>query len=198
MTITVAHDDRVSRETSKSELRKEMLRALKRQKDQTRSEKSGIIKKMLFAREEYRRANLIVFYVSLPYEVKTRDMLNETLMDTAKRVGVPVLVRDERRMIASLVSSPDVELEKTIYGIYQPKAGSVVPINEQEIDLVIVPGLAFDRDGNRLGHGKGYYDSFLKRLPSRIPRIGLAFDFQILDSLPHTNSDIPVTSVLFA
>lgn len=183
---------------SKSELRKEMLRRLKNQKEDERLAKSDIIKVKLFARVEYRRADLIIFYVSLPYEVETRSMINETLKETAKKIGVPVLVRDSRRMAVSRVSSLEAELEKTIYGVYEPKAGSFLPVDEGEIDLVIVPGLAFDRDGNRLGHGKGYYDTFLLRLSPDIPRIGLAFDFQVLESLPHTNFDMPVTAVLFA
>jgi 5-formyltetrahydrofolate cyclo-ligase len=61
-----------------------------------------------------------------------------------------------------------------------------------------VPGLAFDKKGNRLGRGKGCYDRFLKRLPKKIPTIGLAFDFQILPKIPAKTHDISVNKVIFA
>jgi 5-formyltetrahydrofolate cyclo-ligase len=68
----------------------------------------------------------------------------------------------------------------------------------RDIDLVIVPGIAFDKKGNRVGRGKGCYDAFLKKLPKDTPSIGLAFDFQILPAVPSTPADVTVEKVLFA
>ena len=68
----------------------------------------------------------------------------------------------------------------------------------KELDLVIVPGIAFDRHGRRLGRGKGYYDRFLRKIAKRTLTIGLAFDFQILPSIPATATDINVDHLIFA
>jgi 5-formyltetrahydrofolate cyclo-ligase len=87
-------------------------------------------------------------------------------------------------------------LVKGTYGICEPARKKFV--NLKDIDLVLVPGLAFDKQGNRLGRGKGCYDYFLKRLPKDTPTIGLAFDFQILSCLPATISDVKVQRLIFA
>lgn len=101
-------------------------------------------------------------------------------------------------MIPTLVESIDRDLETGPYGIQQPKESPETgSVDVSDIDLVIVPGVAFDRQNNRLGRGQGYYDRFLKKMPARTPLIGLAFDFQIVDHLPHRQGqDIPVSCVL--
>jgi 5-formyltetrahydrofolate cyclo-ligase len=87
-------------------------------------------------------------------------------------------------------------LKKGPYGICEPVVQRFV--KREDLDLVIVPGVAFDRRGNRLGRGKGYYDRFLKKLPNEAISFGLAFDFQILPSLPATKTDVSVNKVIFA
>jgi 5-formyltetrahydrofolate cyclo-ligase len=82
------------------------------------------------------------------------------------------------------------------YDIRQPKEEFSHPISLADIDLVIVPGVAFDSKCNRLGRGKGYYDRFLKTLPKDTPSIGLAFDFQIVENLPHSSLDLPVKKII--
>ena len=64
--------------------------------------------------------------------------------------------------------------------------------------MVIVPGIAFDKDGNRIGHGGGYFDRFLKNLPKKIPTIGLAFKFQLIERIKTLHWDVPVTEVITA
>lgn len=82
------------------------------------------------------------------------------------------------------------------YGVSEPAIKRF--INLKDLDLVVVPGLAFDKKGNRLGRGKGCYDFFLKKLSKKTISIGLAFNFQILPTLPTTKRDISVDKVLFA
>ena len=84
------------------------------------------------------------------------------------------------------------------YGILEPKEEYVREIDKEKIELVIVPGLAFDQAGRRLGRGKGYYDRFLFSLPSKTPKIGLAFSFQIVEQVPCDPHDFPLTSVISA
>ena len=87
-------------------------------------------------------------------------------------------------------------LKKGPYGIYEPKEFESRPSRIKDIDLVIVPGLAFDRKNNRLGHGQGYYDRFLKCLPQDTPKIGLGFKFQLLKDIPTTRNDFSLTKVI--
>jgi 5-formyltetrahydrofolate cyclo-ligase len=82
------------------------------------------------------------------------------------------------------------------YGIREPAVKK--PVSLKSLDLVIVPGLAFDAHGRRLGRGKGYYDCFLQKIPKRVMAIGLAFDFQILPFVPTTDLDRNVHKVIFA
>ena len=74
----------------------------------------------------------------------------------------------------------------------------MTPVPLRQLDLVVVPGLAFDHRGHRLGHGFAYFDRLLSRLPKRIPSIGLCFDFQLLESLPTHTHDRPVQAVICA
>ncbi|MGE5197323.1 MAG: 5-formyltetrahydrofolate cyclo-ligase, partial [Deltaproteobacteria bacterium] len=86
--------------------------------------------------------------------------------------------------------------KKGLYGVIEPAIEQ--PVNLEEIDLVIVPGLAFNKQGRRLGRGKGCYDRFLKKLPDKATSIGLAFDFQILPAIPATTEDVSVNKVICA
>jgi 5-formyltetrahydrofolate cyclo-ligase len=70
------------------------------------------------------------------------------------------------------------------------------PAALKDIDLVIVPGVAFDKKHNRIGRGEGYYDNFLRRFPKRSSKIGLGFRFQLLNNVPATKNDIPLASVI--
>ncbi|MBF0533205.1 MAG: 5-formyltetrahydrofolate cyclo-ligase, partial [Candidatus Omnitrophica bacterium] len=89
------------------------------------------------------------------------------------------------------------DMESGPYGILQPKASEDRKLDLDQIDMVIVPGVAFDRNNCRLGRGQGYYDRFLPRLSARTTTVGLAFDFQMLDVIPQIEPhDVPVSCVL--
>ncbi|MFH1858265.1 MAG: 5-formyltetrahydrofolate cyclo-ligase [Candidatus Omnitrophota bacterium] len=180
--------------TLKMEIRRSVLERLKKQKPKTRIRKSCEIEKKLFRRKEFREAETVMFYVSLPEEVNTRRMIRHALR-LGKRVAlprlkggclVPVVIRD---MVKDLAPGR--------YGILEPKRGKR-SIALRRIDLVVVPGVAFDARHNRLGRGVGYYDRFLKRLKRRIPVIGLAYQVQRVLALPKSSQDIPVSILIAA
>lgn len=162
-----------------------------------KSEKSAIIKDRLFNEEEFKRAKLVMFYVSLKDEVNTLSMIDEAVK-MGKRVCVPVILKEEKRLIAGEIKDREKDLEKQHFGIYQPIAGHVREVPLENIDLVVVPGIAFDKNNVRLGRGHGYYDRFLCGLPKKTKAIGLAFDFQVLDYLPKDSHDIPVWKTITA
>ena len=135
-----------------------------------------------------------MFYLALNGEVETTDMINKA-RQIGKEICVPLCDNQEKRLRPALLQENSI-LEKGPYNTWQPQIKIDLPI--EKLDLVIVPGLAFDKDGNRLGRGRGYYDRLLKIVPHNTHSIGLAFDFQILTNLPFNQEDTPVEKVLFA
>src|SRR3989338_2272239 len=115
-----------------------------------KSEKSDIIKRKLFNEEEFKKAECVMFYVSLKDEVDTLSMIDGAL-EMGKRVCVPVILKEEERLIASEIKDRENELECQHFGICQPKKGSLREVPLEDIGLVIVPGVAFDKSNLRLG-----------------------------------------------
>jgi 5-formyltetrahydrofolate cyclo-ligase len=178
---------------TKRQIRNKILLRLKTQKEEDRKRKSKIIKEKLFRTSVFKKAKIVMFYISFGGEVQTKDMIKEA-QDLGKIVVVPVCKKN--RIIKPCVWDAGANLEKGPYEVYEPARKRF--INLYDLDLVATPGVAFDKKGNRLGRGKGYYDCFLKKLSSTTASIGLAFDFQILPHLPTTKQDIRVDRVIFA
>ena len=162
-----------------------------------KSRKRGIIKNKLFNEEEFKKAKVVMFYVSLRDEVDTGFMIDEALR-AGKRVCVPVILKEDKRLIAGEIKNRLEDLESQHFGIYQPRYDRVREVPLDDIDLVVVPGVAFDNKNIRLGRGHGYYDRFLSGLPNTTKAIGLAFDFQVLEDLPQDPHDIPVWKTITA
>lgn len=179
---------------TKSQIRSKILGKLKTQKEGTKDRKSKIIKEKLFRTEEFIKAKIVMFYLSHGGEVNTQEMIKEAI-EQGKIVAVPVVNRKTNTIIPCRIRL-NSRLSKGLYGILEPTKKCRLPL--QKIDLVIVPGIAFDKGGSRLGRGKGCYDRFLESLPKTTPRIGLAFDFQVLPSLPVKPHDISVDKTIFA
>lgn len=170
---------------------------MRKQKEEERLAKSSVILNKLFKRPEFQKALTVLFYAAFDGEVDTFEMMQRA-QQLGKKIGLPYLVRNEKRMIPTIVESIEDDLATGPYGVKQPKETSrEKTLGTDELDLVIVPGVAFDRHNHRLGRGQGYYDRFLKGLSARTPTIGLAFDFQIVDHLPSQKEhDVPVSCVL--
>jgi 5-formyltetrahydrofolate cyclo-ligase len=158
--------------------------------------KSALIKKSLFGLPEFARARTIAFYVAKKSnnEVETEEMIRESLA-VGKRVLVPVVDKASGKILFHELQDYDSELSPGAYGIPEPKPACRRIVRASESEVVIVPGLAFDLQGHRLGYGGGYYDRLLRELTSRRPSplfIGLAYEFQVVDRLPRTHRDVPV------
>lgn len=179
---------------TKEIIRSKILVKLKTQKEEDRVRKSRIIRDKLFKLKVFQKAKRIMCYISFGGEVDTKDMIREAL-NKGKMVAVPVC--RGKRAIGPCALSKRAVFVKGRYGVAEPIIKKSVHL--EDFDLVVVPGVAFDKSGNRLGRGRGCYDYFLRRLPGHIPAIGLAFDFQILPSIPTTTSrDIRVDRILSA
>lgn len=181
----------------KHRIRREIKEKLRKHSELEKRTKSAIIKCKLFNEEEFKRSKVVMFYVSLKDEVDTLTMVDEAL-EMGKRVCVPVVILEEKRLIAGEVRNRLEDLERQHFGIYQPKKGRVREVPLEDIDLVVVPGIAFDKANVRLGRGHGYYDRFLSGLPKPTKTIGLAFDFQVIENLPQDSHDVPVWKTITA
>ncbi|MFA5085716.1 MAG: 5-formyltetrahydrofolate cyclo-ligase [Candidatus Omnitrophota bacterium] len=181
----------------KHKIRKEIKHKFKAYSPLEKSEKSAIIRDKLFNEEEFKRARVVMFYVSLHDEVDTLIMIDEALK-AGKRIAVPVILKEEKRLIAGEIHNRLEDLESQHFGIYQPRQDRVEEVPLDDIDLVVVPGVAFDKKNIRLGRGHGYYDRFLAGLPKKTKTIGLAFDFQVLEYLPQDPHDVPVSRIITA
>ena len=151
-------------------------------------EKSIQIQKSLFNLDSYKKAKIIMFFVSFNSEVSTHDMIKEALNN--KTVIVPKVVGHE------IEPSVIIDFDNLVtgkFGILEPI--ELMKIAYKNIDLVLVPGIAFDGHGHRIGYGFGYYDKFLKKVPKAV-KIGLAFDFQIVDKLPVEPHDVAVDLIV--
>ena len=183
-------------ENTKKGLRSKILTLLRTQKEAERLRKSKKIEAKLFRLPEFQKSSIILFYLAFDGEVETVSMIKKALK-IGKKVALPWISRREKLLVPILLESLSKDLEQGPYDISQPVDKKTNRLDLEQIDLVVVPGLAFDKSNNRLGRGGGYYDRLLHRLPARIPTVGLAFDFQVLNSLPHLEKhDVALTHVL--
>lgn len=182
---------------TKEVLRKEILHQLRQQNHTQRARKSRKVMRILTNLAEFQRAGCILFYLAKREEVQTASAIRQA-QKLSKKIAVPVVLEREKRMIASFVENIALEVAPGPYGILQPKARFLRQVPLRSIDLVIVPAVAFDRRGHRLGRGLGYYDRFLATLPESTPCVGLAFDFQVVERLPVLSHDIAVNTVISA
>jgi 5-formyltetrahydrofolate cyclo-ligase len=174
-----------------------MVRRLQQQKEEYRRRKSNAIRRKVFRLTAFRKARTVCCYVALPYEVQTRRMIDSMLMK-GKRVVVPVAQPRTKRLRLSEVRDPAADLARGAHGVWEPRRTAMRPWPVRGVDMVLVPGVAFDRRGLRLGHGHGYFDRFLARVPASVPTIGLAYRFQVLRRLPTAAHDRAVQKVLSA
>lgn len=180
---------------TKQELRKRVLDLINNHKEEDALRKSRVICDKLLLLPVFQQAKVILFYCSFKGEVNTFPMM-EKAIELKKQVAVPVVQKENKQIAAMLIESTK-ELVAGSYGIPEPRLDAAKVLVPKDLDLVITPGVAFDRANNRLGRGAGYYDRFLAGLPSTIPTVGLAYDFQLVQSLPGLEPhDRPVTMVL--
>ncbi|CAB1245411.1 5-formyltetrahydrofolate cyclo-ligase [Clostridiaceae bacterium BL-3] len=151
-----------------------------------------IFEKVLLS-EEYRKAGNLFIFVSFGTEVDTHRIIKRALRD-GKNVSVPKTISREKGMIAVKINHFN-ELKSGAYGILEPENINL-RMDESTIDLCYIPGIAFDKEGGRIGYGGGYYDRFLKMTRKDSKKIALAYSFQILDKVPREEHDIPIDNII--
>lgn len=179
---------------TKDELRR--LALALRDAEQDRESKGRLIQEQLLAHRDFQQARTLLTYIGVKSEVGTGLILQDAL-EEGKRLAVPYV--DGDRLRAALLESP-LELEPSRFGLLDP-----VPLVKNDparacridtVELFVVPGVAFDRKGGRLGHGKAYYDKMLAQAGVGARFIALAFECQLVDRVPMTKTDIFMHAVI--
>lgn len=173
----------------KAQLRRTLLNSLVAIPSEQRDERSRRACRNLVEIEPFQGASTIMMFLSLPHEVDTAEAILHA-WQLGKVVAVPKISWEQRHMIPVQINSLETGLATGVSGIRNPVAGAPVPFGE--IDLVVTPGLGFDREGNRLGRGGSYYDRFFAHPGLKAIRCGLGFDEQVLDDIPVVDHDQPV------
>jgi len=179
----------------KKELRKQIITERDQLTDDEIATKSAIIAEKLYSLPAFNQAEAIMYFVSFGSEVDTRPMVEETIR-RGKTALAPKAVPQSRELIPSRIIDWESDLMPGYYNIPEPRAGALRPYAPEQIDLLIVPGVAFDLKGNRLGYGGGYYDRFFSLLKPGTPLVALVFDLQIVPAVPIDEWDRPVDCVI--
>lgn len=178
----------------KKKLRKQVL--LKRDSiiPSERKKKDVLIKQRLFCLLEFKTAKAILFYASFRTEVDTTGMMEECLI-LGKSVFVPKVDKIRHRL--QIYEIKDLkELSPGYMGIREPSLPADRLRGIEEVDLILVPGVAFDRSGNRLGYGTGYYDILLSGIRKKFPLIALAYKEQLIAAIPIEGHDRKVDAIV--
>ena len=156
-----------------------------------KEEKNIAIAQRLFGMDEFKKSKTIFCFLSTSFEVQTERIIRESLR-LGKQVLVPLLDPGGENLKASRIPSMDIDFVIGEYGVRQPapKFRNIVPFSN--IDFVVVPGLAFDSFGNRIGYGGGFYDKFFKKITGNVSRVAVGYDFQLFNLVPHSDLDEPV------
>ena len=177
--------------------KKELRRYIREQKrhftPQQLGEMSLDIMSSLLSNSHIQKADTILMYHSLPDEVDTHSALDQ-LLAMGKKVLLPKVVSETEMTIHEYTGRDSLQPSEP-YGILEPTTPELSIVNCQLSIVIVVPGMAFDKHGHRLGRGKGYYDRFLSRIPN-IYKIGVCFPFQLIDNVPSEPTDILVDEVL--
>ena len=181
--------------SEKVHLRRQLLKLRKSLPAEVQDSHSKLIFESLARLSAYQTATRVLFYVSLPGEVDTHPMITASL-NSHKRVMVPLTDIHHHTFNACEIFQFPEGLHRSTHGVLEPKQELHQFVEVTEIDLIIIPGVAFDRQGHRLGFGGGYYDHFLAQLPAPVPRIALAHELQVLPEIPYTSHDQKVHLII--
>ncbi len=184
----------MERGRQKKEIRQEMRRRLSALPPEEKSREMREMERRLEGLACYFYARRVMFYVGVGFEINTLPVLARALA-AKKEVFVPYCLVAERRLLVSALYDLG-ELEAGYYGLLEPKSECLRPLDPALLEVVILPGLAFDLAGNRLGRGGGYYDRLLSEIGPQTVLLALAFDFQVYDRLPVESHDRPVHRII--
>lgn len=186
--------EKVREMSYKSILRKSMKQKRKGLSIDKKQNKDKIILEKLLNSSYYKKSRIIFVYVSMDEEIDTHGFIKKAL-NSGKEICVPKVISKDRGMSAIKIEDFSKLKPCGKYKILEPE-NFHNKIDEKYIDLVIVPGLAFDRKGGRIGYGGGFYDRLFLKLKKNTPKIALSYDFQVIEDVPMEEHDILIDGII--
>ena len=180
--------------SDKKTLRQEILHKRDSIPENIRKEKDTAIRQQIIRLPEFTDAKTILFYASFRSEVDTREMIKISLTH-GKQAVLPKVDKENKKL--KLYEIKDMsELMQGYMGISEPSVSEGKLTRFDDIDLIIIPGAAFDVSGNRLGYGAGFYDRLLAGMKNKIPVIAPAYEEQIIENIPSEPHDVRVDKIV--
>jgi 5-formyltetrahydrofolate cyclo-ligase len=180
----------------KKELRKKYTAARKALSPEERTEKSSVIRDVLKNTSAFKKSGAILLYVEMASEVAMRPLIDE-LLKSGKRVAIPYLKVDQRTMGMASITDCSIDIIQGALKTPEPRPEIRDNFYRSDLQLVVCPGVAFDKFGGRLGRGKAFYDNFLRELKGKVPIFGVGFECQFMDEqLPFSYSDVVMDQVV--
>lgn len=181
----------------KKNLRQDILNIRNNMNESEKKDKDNFIREKFLKSEYYKKSNKIFIYISYSSEINTIEIINKAL-DDGKKIFVPRTIFKTKVMDAVKINSLN-NLKKDRYGIPEP-AVHEPHIDPDELDLIVVPGVAFDKEGGRMGYGAGYYDRYFKKISEErkeeIKKVALAYDFQVIEEVPMDKQDVKIDCII--
>jgi len=154
-------------------------------------ERSNQVMANILGMDDFKKAEVVAVYISFGTEVNTHGLIRSIM--GKKKVLVPVVTDKKKKELILSELRNWKELSSGSYGILEPKKEFVRENDGDEVDISLVPGVAFDVYGNRIGYGSGYYDRLLKKMAGI--KVGVAYDFQVIDKIPNEGHDVRVDKI---
>jgi len=180
---------------SKEQIRKDIAKAVGALTEKQRNERTRAIESRLFDFANFLEARVALLYVHGENEVRTQNIIRKSF-DLSKIVVLPVFDAERRKVTTLKIDTPAKDLVSGPRGVAQPNPARCKPVPLHRIDIAIIPGLAFDEKGARIGSGKGYYDRFIPELPVTTRKVALAFEEQIISQVPTESHDKHVDIII--
>jgi len=181
---------------SKNKLRKEYLRKRENLSLEFIKEKSKIITAKLKQYIEKNNYKNIMIFVSFRNEVQTHNMIKELLSEDDKNIYVPYIDKRVNNMRISKIEDFEKDLQPGMFNILEPKINLRKDELYKKLEMIVVPGLIFSKQGYRIGYGGGFYDKFLSKIKDDVMKIGITFSPFIVDKLPVDKYDLPVDLII--
>jgi len=180
---------------SKGKIRQEIFLRREKLSEELVNSFSKIIERKVENLKEFKEAKTIMCYIAKGKEVNTMGIIQKSLA-LGKKVVAPKVNTSQQQIVLHEIRNPENDLSLGFKGILEPKSYMAVVKSLNKIDFAVLPGIAFDRNGRRIGFGKGFFDKLFMDKPIHSILCGIAFDFQILDNLPHSSHDIPMDVIV--
>lgn len=180
----------------KEKLRKKYMTKRQNLQSTVINKNSSIITNKLDSYIQENNYNNIMIFVSFRNEIYTHDLIKKWLTEEEKNIYVPYIESNADKMNISQISDFENDLEHGVYDILEPTKEVKNKKEGVDLDIIVVPGLVFTKDGYRIGYGGGYYDKFLSEVSSEVKKVGIVYSDFVVDDLPVDDHDLPVDLIM--